>query len=109
MLDVRRLRLLRELAARRTVTAVADALNYTPSAVSQQLAALERDAPHSASAWTSSHCRSGWRASNGSRAGITSACAAVWNDATRTRPDTRPDARSRSASAASSRAMTASA
>jgi DNA-binding transcriptional LysR family regulator len=44
MLEVRRLRLLRELAARRTVTAVAEALSYTPSAVSQQLAALERDA-----------------------------------------------------------------
>jgi DNA-binding transcriptional LysR family regulator len=44
VLDVRRLRLLRELAARRTVTAVAEALSYTPSAVSQQLAALERDA-----------------------------------------------------------------
>ena len=44
MLDVRRLRLLRELAARHTVTAVAEALSYTPSAVSQQLAALERDA-----------------------------------------------------------------
>src|SRR3954462_13316164 len=44
MYDVRRLRLLRELAARRTVTAVAEALAYTPSAVSQQLAALERDA-----------------------------------------------------------------
>jgi DNA-binding transcriptional LysR family regulator len=36
--------LLRELAARGTLTAVADALAYTPSAVSQQLAALERDA-----------------------------------------------------------------
>ena len=44
MLDARRLRLLRELAARGTVTAVAEALSYTPSAVSQQLAALERDA-----------------------------------------------------------------
>src|ERR671937_2715646 len=44
MLDVRRLRLLRELAARGTVTAVAEALAYTPSAVSQQLSALERDA-----------------------------------------------------------------
>ena len=44
MLDVRRLRLLRELAVRRTVTAVAEAMSYTPSAVSQQLAALERDA-----------------------------------------------------------------
>src|SRR3954464_9251725 len=43
MYDVRRLRLLRELAARGTVTAVAEALAYTPSAVSQQLAQLERD------------------------------------------------------------------
>jgi DNA-binding transcriptional LysR family regulator len=34
---------LRELAARGTVTAVAEALAYTPSAVSQQLAQLERD------------------------------------------------------------------
>jgi DNA-binding transcriptional LysR family regulator len=44
MLDVRRLRLLRELYARGTVTAVAEALAYTPSAVSQQLATLEREA-----------------------------------------------------------------
>src|SRR3954469_7052396 len=44
MLDLRRLRLLRELRERGTVTAVADAFNYTPSAVSQQLAALEREA-----------------------------------------------------------------
>jgi DNA-binding transcriptional LysR family regulator len=44
MYDVRRLRLLRELAARGTVTAVAEALAYTPSAVSKQLAQLERDA-----------------------------------------------------------------
>jgi DNA-binding transcriptional LysR family regulator len=44
MIDVRRLRLLRELAARGTVAAVADALSYTPSAVSQQLAVLEREA-----------------------------------------------------------------
>ena len=44
MLDVRRLRLLRELQARGTVTAVAEALAYTPSAVSQQLATLEREA-----------------------------------------------------------------
>jgi DNA-binding transcriptional LysR family regulator len=43
MLDVRKLRLLRELARRSTITAVADALAYTPSAVSQQLAALERE------------------------------------------------------------------
>jgi DNA-binding transcriptional LysR family regulator len=44
MLDVRRLRLLRELAHRGTITAVAETLCYTPSAVSQQLAVLERDA-----------------------------------------------------------------
>ncbi|MFI1915140.1 LysR substrate-binding domain-containing protein [Nocardia sp. NPDC020380] len=44
MLDVRRLRLLRELAHRGTITAVAEALSYTPSAVSQQLTALEREA-----------------------------------------------------------------
>ncbi|OJF78437.1 LysR substrate-binding domain-containing protein [Nocardia seriolae] len=44
MLDVRRLRLLRELAHRGTIAAVADALTYTPSAVSQQLTALEREA-----------------------------------------------------------------
>jgi DNA-binding transcriptional LysR family regulator len=44
MLDVRRLRLLRELHARGTIAAVADALSYTPSAVSQQLSLLERQA-----------------------------------------------------------------
>src|ERR1700756_1245326 len=44
MMDVRRLRLLLELARRGTITAVADALAFTPSAVSQQLAALEREA-----------------------------------------------------------------
>ncbi len=44
MLDVRRLRLLLELAHRGTITEVAAALAYTPSAVSQQLAALEREA-----------------------------------------------------------------
>src|SRR4051794_11684373 len=43
MIDLRRLRLLRELRERGTIAAVADALNYTPSAVSQQLAALERE------------------------------------------------------------------
>ena len=43
MLDLRRLRLLRELKQRGTITAVADALQYTPSAVSQQLAMLERE------------------------------------------------------------------
>ena len=44
MLDLRRLRLLRELAGRGTITAVAEALSYSPSAVSQQLAALEKEA-----------------------------------------------------------------
>lgn len=44
MLDVRRLRLLRELALRGTIAAVADALSFTPSAVSQQLGTLEREA-----------------------------------------------------------------
>jgi DNA-binding transcriptional LysR family regulator len=44
MIDVRRLRLLFELSHRGTITAVAAALAYTPSAVSQQLAALEREA-----------------------------------------------------------------
>src|SRR5215475_2403974 len=43
MLDLRRLRLLRELARRGTITAVAEALSYSPSAVSQQLAALEKE------------------------------------------------------------------
>jgi DNA-binding transcriptional LysR family regulator len=44
MLDLRRLRLLRELDARGTVHGAARALDYTPSAVSQQLAVLEREA-----------------------------------------------------------------
>lgn len=44
MIDFRRLRLLRELAYRDTIAAVAVAMNYTPSAVSQQLAILEREA-----------------------------------------------------------------
>src|SRR5829696_9760528 len=44
MLDVRRLRVLREFANRGTIAATADALGYTPPAVSQQLAALEREA-----------------------------------------------------------------
>jgi DNA-binding transcriptional LysR family regulator len=43
MLDLRRLVLLRELHARGTIAAVAEALAYTPSAVSQQLAQLQRD------------------------------------------------------------------
>jgi DNA-binding transcriptional LysR family regulator len=44
MLDLRRLRLLREVKERGTIAAVADALQFTPSAVSQQLAILEREA-----------------------------------------------------------------
>src|SRR4051794_40128639 len=44
MLDLRRLRLLHELHERGTIAAVADALRFTPSAVSQQLALLEREA-----------------------------------------------------------------
>ncbi|WP_213576679.1 LysR family transcriptional regulator [Rhodococcus sp. USK13] len=44
MLDLRKLRLLRELAHRGTIAAVAEAVAYTPSAVSQQLGALEREA-----------------------------------------------------------------
>jgi DNA-binding transcriptional LysR family regulator len=43
MIDLRRLRALRELADRGTIAATADALHLTPSAVSQQLAALERE------------------------------------------------------------------
>lgn len=42
--SLHRLKLLRELRHRGTVTAVADALHYSPSAVSQQLAQLEREA-----------------------------------------------------------------
>ena len=44
MMDLRRLRLLREVHVRGTVHAAARALGYTPSAVSQQLAVLEREA-----------------------------------------------------------------
>jgi DNA-binding transcriptional LysR family regulator len=44
LLDLRRLRLLRELAARGTIGAVAESLSYSPSAVSQQLSQLEREA-----------------------------------------------------------------
>ncbi|THJ66292.1 LysR family transcriptional regulator [Arthrobacter echini] len=44
MLDLRRLRLLRELKIRGTLADVAAALNYSPSSVSQQLALLEKEA-----------------------------------------------------------------
>ena len=42
-MDVQRLRVLRELADRGSVTAVAAALSYTPSAISQQLKALAEE------------------------------------------------------------------
>jgi DNA-binding transcriptional LysR family regulator len=44
MLDLRRLQLLVQIARLGSLTAAARALSYTPSAVSQQLAALEREA-----------------------------------------------------------------
>jgi molybdate transport repressor ModE-like protein len=44
MLDVRRLRVLREVARCGSFSAAADALHFTQSAVSQQIAALEREA-----------------------------------------------------------------
>src|ERR1700750_709859 len=44
MLDVRRMRVLREVAAKGSFSAAAEALSYTQSAVSQQIAALEREA-----------------------------------------------------------------
>jgi DNA-binding transcriptional LysR family regulator len=44
MLELRRLRLLAEFARRGSIAATAATLGYTPSAVSQQLAALEREA-----------------------------------------------------------------
>jgi DNA-binding transcriptional LysR family regulator len=44
MLDVRRMRVLREVAARGSFSAAAESLAYTQSAVSQQIAALEREA-----------------------------------------------------------------
>ena len=43
MLDVRRMRVLREVANRGSITAAAHALSFTPSAISQQIAALERE------------------------------------------------------------------
>ncbi|MFJ7995958.1 LysR substrate-binding domain-containing protein [Streptomyces sp. NPDC096310] len=46
MIDPRRLRVLRAVAEHRTVTAAAAALYLTPSAVSQQLAALEQETGH---------------------------------------------------------------
>lgn len=43
MLEIRRLRLLRELSIRGTIAEVAAALSYSPSSVSQQLALLEKE------------------------------------------------------------------
>src|SRR5215213_5155833 len=43
MLDVKRLRVLHEVASQGSFSAAADALSYTQSAVSQQIAALERE------------------------------------------------------------------
>jgi DNA-binding transcriptional LysR family regulator len=44
MLDLKRLRLLRELKFRGTIAAVAESLSYSPSSVSQQLSVLEEEA-----------------------------------------------------------------
>ncbi len=44
MLDVRRLRVLREVALRGSLAGAAESLRFTPSAVSQQVAKLEREA-----------------------------------------------------------------
>jgi DNA-binding transcriptional LysR family regulator len=44
MLDVKRLRVLKEVAARGSFSGAAEALSYTQSAISQQIAALEREA-----------------------------------------------------------------
>jgi DNA-binding transcriptional LysR family regulator len=44
MLDVKRMRVLREVAAKGSFSAAAESLAYTQSAVSQQIAALEREA-----------------------------------------------------------------
>lgn len=44
MLSINRLKILREVATRKTLTAAADAFYMSPSAVSQQLSVLEREA-----------------------------------------------------------------
>ena len=44
MLDVRRMRVLREVAVRGSFSAAAESLSFTQSAISQQIAALEREA-----------------------------------------------------------------
>src|SRR5215218_2758698 len=44
MLDVRRMKVLREVAVRGSFSAAAESLSFTQSAISQQIAALEREA-----------------------------------------------------------------
>src|SRR5919198_689392 len=44
MLDVRRMRVLREVGVRGSFSGAAEALSFTQSAISQQIAALEREA-----------------------------------------------------------------
>ncbi|MFX8381643.1 LysR family transcriptional regulator, partial [Acinetobacter baumannii] len=44
MFELRRLRMLHEFALRGTLAAVAEALSYSPSTISQQLNQLEKDA-----------------------------------------------------------------
>ena len=56
MYDVRQLRVLREVAARGSFSAAADALDYTQSAVSKQIAALERDAGRRSSSGRCARC-----------------------------------------------------
>src|SRR5918992_1024959 len=43
MLDIRRMKVLREVAAHGSFSAAAEALNFTQSAISQHVAALERE------------------------------------------------------------------
>ena len=43
MLDIRRMKVLREVAAKGSFSAAAEALNFTQSAVSQHISALERE------------------------------------------------------------------
>ncbi|MDX3249247.1 LysR family transcriptional regulator, partial [Streptomyces sp. ME18-1-4] len=43
MIDVRRMQVLRAVVGSGSVTGAAGALGYTPSAVSQQIAALEKE------------------------------------------------------------------
>ena len=138
MLELRRLRLLNELHARGTIAAVADALQFTPSAVSQQLAMLEREAgvplleragrgvrltdpalvlvghaeallERAAIAEADLAAAAGTIAGRARIAGTTRWNAADWNEAIRARPATFPDTAARSDSASSTRSRSASA